>query len=130
MTHPIRFIVAVAWSVATILPAHAAGEREYTAALEAAADYRYASALEHFRQAAEQGNVDAQRSAGLMLLYGSALYGQEIRANRGEALRWLGLAAKGGCKVSDYVLARLDARNGIPPAVTAAIAFSAPELDP
>lgn len=130
MTRSIKLIVAVALSVAAILPAYAAGEREFEAALEAASDFRYSKALEHFRRAAELGNIDAQRSAGLMLLYGGALYGQEIHANRGEALRLLGLAAKGGCKVSDYVLAHLNSRKGIPPAMTTAFMSSNLELDP
>lgn len=130
MTHPIKLIAAVAMSVAAILPAYGAGEREVEMAIEAASDFRYSKALEHFRSAAELGNIDAQRSAGLMLLYGGALYGQEIRANRGEALRWLGLAAKGGCKVSTYVLARLDSQKGVPPAMTTAFMPSNLKLDP
>jgi TPR repeat protein len=107
MTRPIKHIAAVVLSVAAILPAYAVGEREFEMAIEAASDFRYSIALEHFRSAAELGNIDAQRSAGLMLLYGGALYGQEIRTNRSEAIRWLGLAAKGGCKVSAYEIARL-----------------------
>lgn len=130
MTIPTNLIAAIVLSVAAILPAYAAGESEFEAAIDATSEYRYAEALKHFRNAAELGNIDAQRSAGLMLLYGGALYGQEIHANRGEALRLLGLAAKGGCKVSSYVLARLDSRKGIPPAMNTAFMPSNLELDP
>lgn len=130
MTKPTRLILAVAISLATIIPAYAAGEQEFGAGIDAASDYRYSEALGYFRNAAKLGNLDAQRSAGLMLLYGGALYGQEIRANRGEALQWLGLAAKGGCRVSAYVLARLDAQKGVPPAMTTAFMPSNLELDP
>ena len=92
-------------------PALASGEAELAAALDHAADHRYAIALAHFRLSAEQGNVQAQRSLGLMLLKGEPLYGGEVPGNRVEALRWLSLAADKGCGVSKFVLARLNSEG-------------------
>lgn len=103
----LAILVALAATVMTI-PAMASGEPELELALGDAADYRYASALSHFRLSAAAGNVQAQRSLGLMLLTGEALYGNEIRGNRVEAVKWLSLAASNGCGVSKYVLARLN----------------------
>lgn len=110
-----KLIVAATVSVTSLLPAHAAGERELEKALEAASEYRYAQAMTHFRGAAEQGNVDAQRSSGLMALYGDRLYGSAVPRNRTEAVKWLNLAAKGGCEVSSYMLNHLAQHSGEPP---------------
>lgn len=117
-----RPIFAVGISIAFILPAYAAGESEVEAAIEAASDYRYGVAFEHYRIAARLGNVDAQRSGGLMALYGEVLYGTEIHADRAEALQWLGLAAKAGCEICAYVLAKRAAHDATPVAATAALA--------
>lgn len=78
-----------------------------SAAQEMFADYRYAAGLVPLRQAAEAGNRDARRTLGLMLLHGEALYGTEVPTNREEGLRWLRLAAAGGCNISKHVLAKL-----------------------
>lgn len=88
-------------------PAMASGEAELELALGDAADYQYSSAFSHFRLSAEAGNVQAQRSLGLMLLNGEALYGNQIKGNRVEAVKWLSLAASNGCGVSKFVLARM-----------------------
>lgn len=79
-------------------------DTSYALGLEAAADHRYREALTHFRQAAEQGHGDAQRTVGLMLLYGERLYGEEIRRDRAQARRWLELAADDGCEVASFML--------------------------
>lgn len=92
-------------------PALASGEAELAAAMDYAADHRYAIALAHFRLSAEQGNVQAQRSLGLMLLKGETLYGSEVASSRAEALKWLSLAASKGCGVSKFVLARLNSEG-------------------
>lgn len=102
--------VAAMW-IAAVLPAHAAGEREVEAALEAAADYRYAEAFALYQTAARLGNIDAQRSGGLMALYGDVLYGTEIQADRAEAWQWLKSAAKAGCNVCAYVLEKRASSN-------------------
>ena len=84
-----------------VVSAHASGEAELEAGLEAASEYRYAHAFELFRQAAEKGNIEAQRNAGLMALYGEQLYGVEVPRNQTEAEKWLASAARGGCAVAD-----------------------------
>lgn len=107
MTRLIKYTFAAVMLIATALPSHAAGEREVEAALEAVAEQRYADAFAHYRIAASLGNTDAQRSGGLMALYGGILYGTEIHADRAEALQWLELAAKNGCDICVYVLTKL-----------------------
>lgn len=107
MRKTLAILVALA-ATAVAIPAMASGESELELALGDAADYRYASALAHFRLAAAAGNVQAQRTLGLMLLNGEALYGNEIEGNRVEAIKWLSLAAANGCGVSKLVLARLN----------------------
>lgn len=104
-------ILATVAAAAVATPAMADGDAELAIALEAAANYQHALALVHFKRSGEQGNVQAQRSAGLMLLNGESLYGSEIKANREEALRWLALAAGNGCEVSRFVLGRIDKRT-------------------
>ena len=121
MTHLIKLIFAFAILLAAVLPAYAAGESEVEAAIEAVSDHRYAEAFAHYRIAARLGNVDAQRSAGLMALYGEVLYGSEIHADRAEALQWLGLAEKAGCGICAYVLAKLAVRGGTHPVVASAL---------
>lgn len=103
-------ILAAMTAMAIANPAMASGDADLAMALDAAADYRYGLALVHFKRSGELGNVQAQRSAGLMLLNGEGLYGDEIKANRAEALRWLALAAGNGCGVSRLVLARIGKR--------------------
>lgn len=106
LTHLIKLISTVALSIAAITPSYATGESEVEVALDMTSNFRYADAFAHFRVAAKLGNIDAQRSAGLMALYGESMYGPEIHANRVEALQWLGLAAKNGDEVSAYMLAK------------------------
>lgn len=84
-------------------PAQAASPG-YDRGLEAVADYHYAESLAHFQVAAESGDAEAQRTLGLMLLYGSKLYGAEIPGNFVQAVRWLQSAAAQGCPVSALVL--------------------------
>lgn len=99
-------IIAVA-GFSPALSARASGEAELEAGLEAASEYRYARAFELFRQAAEKGNVEAQRNAGLMALYGERLYGVEVPRNRIEAVKWLASAASGGCAVAESLWVRV-----------------------
>lgn len=108
-----RFMIILATMAATAVatPVKASGDAELAIALDAAADHQHGLALVHFRRSGEQGNVQAQRSAGLMLLNGEELYGDEIKANRAEALRWLSLAAENGCGVSKLILTRIGKRT-------------------
>lgn len=98
-------VIAVA-GLTPALSAHASGETELEAGLEAASEYRYAHAFELFRQAAEKGNAEAQRNAGLMALYGERLYGAEVPRNQVEAEKWLASAARSGCAIADSVWVR------------------------
>lgn len=115
MTQLISLVCAAALSMAAVPPSYAAGENELEAAHQPASEYRYSDAFADFRIAGELGNVAAQRSAGLMLLYGDALYGPEIHADRTEALRWLIFAAKGGCEVSTHMVRSLPSMIGRSP---------------
>ena len=83
----------------------------YELGLEASSKYRYSEALMHFTRAAEQGDGSAQRSLGLMLLYGDRLYGAEVPRNHEQARRWLQAAAGQGCEVSSFMLKAM-ARHG------------------
>lgn len=104
-------ILATVAAATVATHAMASGDAELALALDAAADYQHGLALVHFKRAGAQGNVQAQRSAGLMLLSGESLYGDEIRADRAEALRWLTLAAANGCGVSKLILTRIGKRT-------------------
>lgn len=83
----------------------------YEAGLQAAQDFHYAQALDYFNQAAERGDRDALRSAGLMLLYGQDLYGEEVHKDWITAVHLLAEAALKGCSVSARVLRQLEVRD-------------------
>lgn len=51
------------------------------------------------------------RTAGLMLLYGSDLYGEEVPKDWIKAVHLLSEAALKGCRVSARVLQRIGVRN-------------------
>lgn len=87
-----------------MLGAVAADLSSYERGLEAIESYRYSEALKHFRDAAEQGDVNACRNLGLMLLYGEALYGKEVASNPEQAKYWLHAAARDGSEVSSFML--------------------------
>lgn len=61
-------------------------DHAYEVGLEATRDYHYAEALLHFHLAAEEGNRDAQRTIGLMLLDGERLYDSAIQQNHEQAM--------------------------------------------
>lgn len=79
----------------------------YDSGLAAVDQQNYAEALEHFRQAAAQGHRDAQRASGMMLMYGSSLYGAEVPTERDEAVALLQAAADAGCEESYFLLTRM-----------------------
>ena len=56
----------------------------YEAGLQAAQDFHHAQALDYFNRAAERGDRDALRSAGLMRLYGQDLYGEAVHTRTGS----------------------------------------------
>ena len=74
-------------------------------------EHDYGQALALLRQAADQGNASAARSAGLMLLYGQRLYGAQVASDRALAQHYLGRAAALGCEVSRITLQQLDRRS-------------------
>jgi TPR repeat protein len=82
----------------------------YAAGLDAATEQDYARALGYFQQAAALGHRDAQRTSGMMLMYGEALYGAAVPTRKTEATAWLKAAAGAGCEVSAFLLSR--PRNG------------------
>lgn len=84
---------------------------DYEAGLQAAQEFRYDQALAHFNEAAAHGHRDAMRSAGLMLLYGQDLYGEEVHKDWIKAVHLLSAAAFRGCQVSASVLRRLGVRQ-------------------
>ncbi|WP_296506438.1 hypothetical protein [Rhodoferax sp.] len=86
-------------------------DHAYEIGLAAAMDYRYSEALVQFRVAATQGNRDAQRTIGLMLLYGERLYGADVHRNDEEAIHWLKSASASGCETSSFVLQKLALRG-------------------
>jgi TPR repeat protein len=101
-----RIFVCISAMTALLLstPAAVAASRSYERGLEATSNYRYSEALMHFQAAAEQGERSAQRTLGLMLLYGERLYGPDIHRNHEQAKRWLQAAAASGCEVSAFML--------------------------
>jgi TPR repeat protein len=70
--------LALLFSATASASATTSADHEYEVGLAAAMDYRYSEALVQFRLAATQGNLDAQRTIGLMLLYGDRLYGADV----------------------------------------------------
>jgi TPR repeat protein len=73
------------------------------------ANGRYDLALNTYLLAADQGHSQAQRTAGLMLLYGQHVYGAEIQQDRTKGLWLIRKAAGNGCEVSKHLLEKLDA---------------------
>lgn len=90
----------------------AAANTAYQEGLQYAREHDYARALQAFRQAAAQGHRDAMREAGLMLLFGSALYGAQIPRHEAQAVALLKAAAEAGCEVSALMLTRLRHHQG------------------
>lgn len=64
----------------------------------------YAAALAAYEQAAHQGDHRAQEVAGLMCLYGDALYGPQVSRDLPRARYWLQQAAAGGSEVAQSLL--------------------------
>ncbi|MCU0896705.1 MAG: hypothetical protein MUC55_04300 [Burkholderiales bacterium] len=107
-----RFLSALAFAAAVCAtPWPAAADERMEAGFAAAEDYDYAQALDQFRAAGEAGNVQGARIAGLMLLYGEALYGPAVKQDRAAAVGLLKKAAAGGCEVSAAMLPKI-ARAG------------------
>lgn len=123
----IRNAVRLAGCVAAVLTAlpTTAASPAFERALESMEASHYLEARQYLQSAAEQGDRDAQRSLGLMMLYGETLYGKEIPADIQQARRWLQTASKQGCEVSYHMLKTMDARGRSTPRTPAPTA-SAP----
>lgn len=102
--YPLVMALLAALLLLAVPAAQAVSPSSYEQGLEAVTNYRYSEALMHFQAAAEQGNRDAERNLGLMLLFGDRLYGGDVVRNQGQARRWLQAAARDGCEVSSFML--------------------------
>ncbi|MFN3565112.1 MAG: hypothetical protein ACK4V1_03890 [Burkholderiaceae bacterium] len=71
----------------------------------------FTAALAAYESAAQAGDAQAQEIAGLMHLYGEALYGTQIAANRTKAVYWLAQAAGQGRETARYLVDRMAARE-------------------
>jgi TPR repeat protein len=89
-------------------------EQRFQMALEAQADRDYRGMLELLRQAAEEGNAEAQEMLGMVLLSGPTLYGPAVQADRCEAREWMHRAAVQGSETAKVQLAFLNRLRGSP----------------
>ena len=102
----IAFVVCANWPLIGL-----ADEDHMARAQSFQEEGRYGLALNAYLQAAEQGHVQAQRTAGLMLLHGERVYGQEIRQDKAKGIWLLNKAAANGCEISKQLLQRVDTPN-------------------
>ncbi len=79
-------------------------EQSYQMGMEAQAAREYRAMLSLLRDAAGQGNVEAQEMLGMALLVGPTLYGSAVKANRCEAGLWLRKAVAQGSEVGKVQL--------------------------
>ncbi len=103
-----RLCAALLFTALAPLAQAGAPESAFEAGQQAAAESRYAQALEHYTQAAALGHRDAMRNAGLMLLYGEHLYGSHVHQDWIQAVHLLAAATLKGCKVSARVLQQIE----------------------
>lgn len=81
-----------------------AEDPSYEQGLEAASSFKYGEALTHFQVAAGREDKKAQRTIGLMLLYGERLYGSDIQRDEARARYWLQRAADNKDEIAAHVL--------------------------
>lgn len=87
-------------------------ERSFEEALALYEEGRYGAALRLIADAAEAGHVRAQEVAGLMLLAGPKLYGNEVPRDAAAGRAWLIRAAGAGSEVGRHFACRSgDATN-------------------
>jgi TPR repeat protein len=91
---------------------HAA--QRFQLALEAQTARDYRSMLELLRQAATQGDAEAQEMLGMVLLTGPVLYGMSVRADRCEARQWMRQAAMQGSETAKVQLTFLNRLRSSP----------------
>lgn len=83
-------------------------QQKYQLALEAESAREYPMMLHYLRQAAKEGDTNAQENLIFVLLTGPSVYGNAIVANRCEAMYWARKAMVSGNKA---VRAQLDFLN-------------------
>lgn len=96
---------------------HAA--QRFQLALEAQTARDYRTMLERLREAATQGDAEAQEMLGMVLLTGPVLYGQSVRADRCEARQWMRQAAMQGSETAKVQLTFLNRLRNSPGGVKA-----------
>lgn len=98
--------VAFAAMVATAATAHASTEMDDA---DLAYDTQhYAEALRLYEAAAAKGDLRAQEIAGLMHLYGDAMYGSGVKRDKAQAAKWLRMADEQGSEMARRLLPRLE----------------------
>lgn len=85
--------------VALMLTPAPVAAQDFDAGLEAARKGDFATALREWRPLAEQGDMDAQHSLGLMYHNGDG-----VVQDHAEAVRWFGMAAEQGRADAQYNL--------------------------
>lgn len=96
---------------------HAA--QRFQLALEAQTARDYRAMLELLREAATQGDAEAQEMLGMVLLTGPVLYGMSVRADRCEARTWMRQAAMQGSETAKVQLTFLNRLRNAPAGVKA-----------
>ena len=96
---------------------HAA--QRFQLALEAQTARDYRTMLELLREAAAQGDAEAQEMLGMVLLTGPVLYGMSVRADRCEARQWMHQAAMQGSETAKVQLTFLNRLRNSPAGVKA-----------
>jgi TPR repeat protein len=91
---------------------HAA--QRFQLALEAQTARDYRAMLELLRQAATQGDAEAQEMLGMVLLTGPVLYGMSVQADRCEARMWMRQAAMQGSETAKVQLTFLNRLRSSP----------------
>jgi len=96
---------------------HAA--QRFQLALEAQTARDYRTMLDRLREAATQGDAEAQEMLGMVLLTGPVLYGMSVRADRCEARQWMRQAAMQGSETAKVQLTFLNRLRNSPAGVIA-----------
>jgi hypothetical protein len=99
------------------LELHAA--QRFQLALEAQTVRDYRTMLDQLREAATQGDAEAQEMLGMVLLTGPVLYGLSVRADRCEARQWMRQAAMQGSETAKVQLTFLNRLRNSPAGVMA-----------
>jgi len=88
--------------------------QRFQLALEAQTARDYRTMLVQLREAATQGDAEAQEMLGMVLLTGPVLYGMSVRADRCEARQWMRQAAMQGSETAKVQLTFLNRLRNSP----------------